>query len=203
MPTFNVIVPEGREQSLQCARLGSVADRRALRRCGGASRRVLPRRAGPEAADGRFHAVRSVDLPRIGIRHAGLRRRRAGHDLLSAAVPAERIPSLAGDGGVGDVAFRLADVPHAASRCRAGASLFRAHPADRRINDDRDRQPAAVGARALLLVLSCIPSRHAGRRCRRRAPPPMLNGTKTSACLVPCFAVLLLIFFRSHLSIPL
>src|SRR5260221_5906146 len=33
------------------------------------------------------HAVRSVDLPRIGIRHAGLRRRRAGHDLLPSAVP--------------------------------------------------------------------------------------------------------------------
>jgi MFS family permease len=100
----------------------------------------------------------------------GYARRRAGHDLLPAAVLAERVQSLASEGGVGDVAFRLADVPHAASRRRAGASLFRPHLADRRINNDRDRQPAAVGARALLLALSCIPSRHAARRCRRRAP---------------------------------
>src|SRR5258708_24488992 len=31
-----------------------------------------------------------------------LRRRRAGHDLLPAAVPPERVQSLASDGGVGD-----------------------------------------------------------------------------------------------------
>jgi EmrB/QacA subfamily drug resistance transporter len=73
------------------------------------------------------------------------------------------------DGGVGDVAVRFADVPDADSLHRAGASLFRAHLADRRIDDGRDRRPVAVGARRLLPALSCLSVRDAGCRCRRRA----------------------------------